>query len=66
LEQALAIGDADKRREIMADLESILQNEGVIIQPYWRALHRYYKDGLVNAEMHPTFEIHVHNIGWAA
>ena len=66
LEQALAIGDADKRREVMADLESILQNEGVIIQPYWRALHRYYKDGLVNAEMHPTFEIHVHSIGWAA
>jgi len=31
LEQGLSIADADKRREIMAKMEAILQNEGVLI-----------------------------------
>ncbi|MBT3438087.1 MAG: ABC transporter substrate-binding protein [Oceanospirillaceae bacterium] len=65
LSQAMAIPDADKRRKIMAKLEAIMQDEGVIIQPYWRSLYRHNKPGLVNAEMHPGFEIHVDQIGWS-
>ncbi|MDP6967795.1 MAG: ABC transporter substrate-binding protein [Gammaproteobacteria bacterium] len=65
LSEAMAIADADKRRVVMAKIEAIMQDEGVVIQPYWRSLYRHYVDGLVGAEMHPTFEIHVHNIGWA-
>ena len=60
LEEALAIADADKRREIMADLERILQDSGVIIQPYWRSLYRHYRDYVSGVDQHPTFEHHHH------
>ncbi len=66
LTDALAIADADQRREVMAKLEKIMQDEGVVIQPYWRSIYRHYKPGVVGAEMHPTFEIHVSKLGFAA
>ena len=66
LDEANGIADADKRREVMAKIEKIMQDEGVIIQPYWRSLYRHAKEGVVNFEMHPTFEIHLHKLGWAA
>ncbi|MEM7300878.1 MAG: ABC transporter substrate-binding protein [Pseudomonadota bacterium] len=65
LTEAMSIADADKRREVMAKVQKIMQDEGVITQPYWQALNRHYKDGILNAEMHPSFEIHVHKIGFA-
>ena len=65
LAEANAISNADKRRKVMAKLEKIMQDEGVIIQPYWRSLYRHHKANVVNAAMHPTFEIHVHDIGLA-
>ncbi|MGB0411077.1 MAG: ABC transporter substrate-binding protein [Pikeienuella sp.] len=61
LSDALAIADADKRREVMAKIQKIMQDEGVVIQPYWRSLYRHYKSNVVGAEMHPSFEMHVHD-----
>ncbi|NTT85155.1 ABC transporter substrate-binding protein [Tabrizicola fusiformis] len=55
--KALALDNADARREVMVTLETILQDEGYIIQPYWRSLFRHAKEG-VNLEMHPSFEHH--------
>ena len=52
---ALALADADKRREQMVTLETILQDEGYIIQPFWRSLFHHNKEG-VNVEMHPSNE----------
>ncbi len=66
LTEALSIANADERREVMAKLETIMQAEGVIVQPYWRSIFRHYKEGVVGAEMHPTFEIHVAKLGFAA
>ena len=66
LGEALAIADADQRRMVMAKLEKIMQDEGVIIQPYWRSIYRHHKENIVGAEMHPTFEIHVTKLGFAA
>jgi len=65
LTEALAIADADKRREKMVRIQTIMQEEGVTIQPYWRSLNRHAREGVVNYEMHPTFEIHVHKLGLA-
>ena len=59
LGDALAVADADKRREIMAKIQKIMQDEGVVIQPYWRSLYRHTKANIKNAEMHPTFEMHL-------
>jgi peptide/nickel transport system substrate-binding protein len=66
LADALAIADADQRREVMAKLQMIMQDEGVIIQPYWRSIYRHHKDTVVGAQMHPTFEINVTKLGYAA
>jgi peptide/nickel transport system substrate-binding protein len=66
LSDALAIANADERREVMAKLEKIMQDEGVIVQPYWRSIYRHHKPEVIGAEMHPTFEIHVAKLGYAA
>ena len=66
LTEALSISDADARREVMAKIEQIMVDEGVIIQPYWQSLYRHHKEGVVGAGMHPSFEIHVYKLGWAA
>ena len=66
LDEALAIADADQRREVMAKLQKIMQDEGVIVQPYWRSIYRHHRENVVGAEMHPTFEIHVAKLGFAA
>ena len=63
LDQANGIQDADARREVMAQLQSIMQDEGVTLQPYWRSLFRHYKDSVINAEMHPKYEINIHYLG---
>ena len=58
LSQALSIADADARREVMAKIEAIMQNEGVMIQPYWRSLYRHTDPKVKGAEKHATFEHH--------
>ena len=66
LEEALAIADADARREVMVKIEQLIQDEGVTIQPYWRSLYRHARPGLVGADMHISFEIHPYKLGFAA
>ncbi|MEH6833946.1 MULTISPECIES: ABC transporter substrate-binding protein [Falsihalocynthiibacter] len=66
LDQSLAIADANERRVVMKQLEEIMQDQGVTLQTFWRALFRHSVAGLIGNEMHPTFEIHYQNIGWAA
>lgn len=56
--QALSLADADARREVTAKLEAILQDEGYIIQPYWRSLFAHVKEGF-NVERHPSND-HLH------
>ena len=34
LQEALSISDPEKRREVMKDVETIIQDSGMIIQPY--------------------------------
>ncbi len=66
LDEANSIADADARREVMLKIQTIMRDEGVIIQPYWRALFRHYKAGVVGAEMHPQFEIRYQFMGLSA
>lgn len=56
LNAALAVADAEKRKEMMKDIEQILQDSGVIIQPYWRKLYNHSVAAVKNHGMHPTFE----------
>ena len=66
LTQALGIADADARREVMREMQKLIQNDGVTIQPYWRSLFRHSRPGLVGNEMHLTFESHPYKLGFAA
>lgn len=61
LEKALAISDADARREVMKEVEQILQDSGVIIQPFWRSIARAGTDVVKGYEMHQAFEMHHEN-----
>ncbi len=53
---ALAVPDTAKRKELMKDIEQILQDSGIIIQPYWRKLYCHFTKAVQNDRMHPTFE----------
>jgi peptide/nickel transport system substrate-binding protein len=66
LDEANRLSDADSRRPVMARLQTILRDEGVIIQPYWRALFNHHNGQVVNAQKHPSNEIHLYRIGFAA
>ena len=56
--KAKSLADADARREVMAVMQQILQDEGYIIQPYWRSLFHHAKANVMGYEMHPAFEHH--------
>jgi peptide/nickel transport system substrate-binding protein len=59
---ALAIADADKRRELMKDIQATLQDSGILIQPFWRSLYRHHADYVKGLFMHQTFELHLEGV----
>ena len=58
LAEALSIADVEKRRAVMETVERIMQDEGVMIQPYWRSIYRHFDPKVKGADMHSTFEHH--------
>ena len=54
--EALSIADSEKRKVVMEKIEKILQDSGIIIQPYWRKLYNSSVAAVKNHGMHPTFE----------
>ena len=66
LDQALAIADVDKRREVMAKIEKLMQDEGVICQPYWRTLTNFSKEKLHGSAHHIAYEIWPEALYWEA
>lgn len=64
LEKALATADVEKRRELMAKGEKILQDDGVTIQPYWRSLYNHTKSNLTGGAHHISFDVNVDRLAW--
>jgi peptide/nickel transport system substrate-binding protein len=62
LDQALATPDTGARRGIMAKIETILRDSGVIIQPYWRSVYRTYRGGVHGVEQHQALEQHFEKV----
>ena len=56
LNEALSVPDPEKRKVLMTDIEKILQDSGIIIQPYWRKIYNHSMPAVKNHGMHPTFE----------
>ncbi len=52
LAEANSLADVDMRREVMAKLQAIMIDEGVVIQPYWRTAMRHHRDNMVGVEKH--------------
>jgi peptide/nickel transport system substrate-binding protein len=60
LAEAMSIDDADARRVKMERIETIVQDAGILIQPYWRSLFSHCLPTVNGAQMHQTFEHHHH------
>ena len=59
LDEALGLPDEDERREPTREMQQILQDSGVIVQPYWRNIYRHMTEDVRGLAMHPTFRIHL-------
>src|SRR6202522_3386693 len=62
LEKALAIPDPKARMVVMKDLEKILQDPGIIIQPYWLTLYNHRTAEVMDYGMHPLYETHLERV----
>jgi len=62
LSQAEGILEVDKRREVMAKLEAILQDDGPIVQPVWRSVFTFMDKRIKGFKMHPTEYIFANEI----
>jgi peptide/nickel transport system substrate-binding protein len=54
LAEAEGMLEVDKRREVMAKLEQILQQDGPIVQPIWRIVQSAFNRKVRGFRMHPT------------
>ena len=57
LAQALATADVEARRAIMAELEAMLQGDGVLINPFWQNVYSHSNPKLKGYRVHQTFEM---------
>ncbi len=57
LAQALATADVEARRAIMAELEAMLQGDGVLINPFWQSVYSHSNPKLKGYRVHQTFEM---------
>jgi len=62
LDQAEATLDVDERREIMADLEAMLQDDSVVIQPYWRSVFTASGANVNGFSVHPAEEMQLNGV----
>ncbi|MGV6839052.1 MAG: ABC transporter substrate-binding protein [Planktomarina sp.] len=66
LAEANSLADADARRAVMSKIQTIVIEEGVTIQPYWRSIMRHHVEGLAGVDMHIAYLPQIYKWGWAA
>jgi peptide/nickel transport system substrate-binding protein len=57
LSRANSLLDVDARREVMRELETMMQTDSIIIQPYWRSIHTASSQRLQGFALQPAREI---------
>jgi peptide/nickel transport system substrate-binding protein len=62
LAEALAVPDPEKRRAVMKDVQQILQDSGILIQPYWRSLFTHSVAAVRDNPAHPNLEQHFERV----
>ncbi len=58
LGKAMSVADAAERSKLMERIEQIMQEQGVMVQPYWRSLYRHADPKVKDCPIHATFEHH--------
>ncbi len=62
LDQAEATLNVGERRQIMAQLQALLQRDAVIVQPFWRAIHTASRRGVRGFSLQPAREFHLETV----
>lgn len=57
LATALATADVEARRAIMAELQAMLQGDGVLINPFWQNVYAHSSPKVKGHRVHQTFEL---------
>jgi peptide/nickel transport system substrate-binding protein len=57
--------DVEKRRVKMEKVEKILQDDAVIVQPFFRSVYTATRDNVIGFEMHPTNYYRFHKVSMA-
>ena len=65
LAEANSLADADTRRAVAGKCQAMIVEEGVTIQPYFRSLNRFHKEGLV-CDMHIAYLPQIYKWGFTA
>ena len=55
--------DVEKRRDVMAKLEAIMQDDGPIVQPLWRSVFTFLDKKVKGYKIHPTHYIFGNQLG---
>jgi len=66
LTQAEGTLDVNARRETTSRLEAILQDDGPIVQPVWRAIFTFHDKRVLGFRPHPTLYIFGHQLAMQA
>ena len=54
--------DIEKRRAKMEKVEQILQDDAIMVQPFFRSIFTAVRENVVGFEMHPTFYYRFHKV----
>ncbi|MGD9077973.1 MAG: ABC transporter substrate-binding protein [Desulfobacterales bacterium] len=65
LTEAESVLDVEKRRAKMEKVQKILQDDAVMVQPFFRAVFTAVRDNVVGFEMHPTRYYRFHKVSLA-
>ena len=66
LAEALSINDAAKRKVVMKDIEMILQDSGILIQPFWRKVYNHHSDKVNGYFQHPMQQLNLGKVWLSA
>jgi peptide/nickel transport system substrate-binding protein len=66
LERALGTLDIGARQDLVAQMQKMVQDAGVTVQPYWRRLYNHTRAELMGGEHHIAFEIRPAALRWVA
>jgi peptide/nickel transport system substrate-binding protein len=65
LTEAESTLNVEERRKKMDKVEKILQDDAVMVQPFFRAVFTAVRENVVGFEMHPTRYYRFHNVSLA-